>query len=67
MAVKKTRASAPDVEALARAAGLDKAYKQFPDDIAAAVQGAAHARSALHAQENVAAEPWPPMRVRVSS
>lgn len=64
MAARKIRAAAPDVEALVRAAGLDKAYKQFPGDVAAAVQGAAGARDTLHSQENVAAEPWPPMRVR---
>jgi hypothetical protein len=67
MAVKKARGVAPDIDALARAAGLDKAFTQFPGDVAAAVQSAAQARSALHAQENVAAEPWPPMRVRISS
>jgi len=67
MAVRKVRGPAPDVTALAHAAGLDKALTQFPEDVAAAVQSAALARSVLHAQANVAAEPWPPMRVRTSS
>jgi hypothetical protein len=67
MAVKKAHRLAPDLSAIAHAAGLGKAVKQFPDDVAAAVQSAAQARSALHAQENIAAEPWPPMRVRIST
>ena len=64
MAVKKTSAPAPDVNALARAAGLANAAKQFPPDIALAAQAAASARSAAGALDLVAAEPWPPMRVR---
>jgi hypothetical protein len=64
MAVSKTGAAAPDVNALARAAGLAQAVKQFPQDIAAAAQAAASARSAAGALDQVAAEPWPPMRVR---
>jgi hypothetical protein len=67
MVAKKTGAPAADAFALARAAGLHKAVKQFPDDIVAAAHGAVSAREALGAQENVAAEPWPPMRVRSSS
>jgi hypothetical protein len=56
--------SGPDVFARAREAGLDRALKEFPEDVAIAMQTAAQARSALSAHENVAAEPWPPMRVR---
>jgi hypothetical protein len=64
MAVKKTSAFAPDVDTLARAAGLDKALKQFPEDVALAAQSAASARSAAGELDQVAAEPWPPMQVR---
>jgi hypothetical protein len=64
MAKNKPSEPALDVNALARAAGLGKAVKQFPEDVAAAARSAAQARSALGAQENAAAEPWPPMRVR---
>jgi hypothetical protein len=46
MAVRKTSAFAPDVDTLARAAGLDKALNQFPEDVALAAQSAASARSA---------------------
>jgi len=64
MAVRKTSAFAPDVDTLARAAGLDKALKQFPEDVALAAQSAASARSAAGEFDQVAAEPWPPMQVR---
>ena len=63
MAAKKS-APALDAQSLARAAGLDKAAKQFPDEIEAAVQAAANARSAMPALDDVVAEPWPPMRMR---
>ena len=64
MAVKKTTASLPDANALARAAGLDKAVRQFPQDVAIAAQSAASTRNAAGALDQFAAEPWPPMRVR---
>jgi len=64
MAVRKASAFAPDVDTLARAAGLDKALKQFPEDVALAAQSAASARSAAGELDQVAAEPWPPMQVR---
>jgi len=64
MAVRKTSAFAPDVDTLARAAGLDKALNQFPEDVALAAQSAASARSAAGELNLVAAEPWPPMQVR---
>jgi hypothetical protein len=67
MSGKNARTPAPDANALARAAGLHKAVKQFPDDVAAAAHGAASAREALGVMDNVAAEPWPPMRVRSTS
>lgn len=53
-----------DVFAMARAAGLDTAVKQFPQDVAAAARSAAADRDELPALDNFAAEPWPPMRIR---
>ena len=53
-----------DVFAMARAAGLDTAVKQFPQDVAAAAQYALEDRAELAALDNFAAEPWPPMRIR---
>jgi len=64
VAVRKTKASLPDANALARAAGLDKAVRQFPEDVAIAAQSAASARGAAGALDQFAAEPWPPMQVR---
>jgi hypothetical protein len=50
------------VAALAKAAGLDKALAEFPDDIkAAAAQALGHAEAVKY-PTNPAAEPWPPMR-----
>jgi hypothetical protein len=63
MTAKKTEPKS-DVQTLARAAGLDKALKQFSEDVAFAVLSAASARSAAGELNLVAAEPWPPMRVR---
>ena len=52
----------PTVVALAKAAGLDKALSNFPDDIeAAAAQALGHAEAVTY-PSNPAAEPWPPMR-----
>lgn len=56
-----------DVLALARKIGLEKAVHEFPDDVIAAAQAAAHTRSALPATPNPADEPWPPMRMRTPS
>ena len=64
MAAKKISESKLDVLALARAAGLDKAVKQFPDDVVTAAHAAATARNAMPVLDDVAAEPWPPMRMR---
>ncbi|MGC8477736.1 MAG: hypothetical protein ACP5NP_15410 [Acetobacteraceae bacterium] len=49
--------------ALARAAGLEKALAQFPDDVAAAAEQALATASAFTHPVSPAAEPWPPMRV----
>ena len=64
MAAKKPPESKLDALMLARAAGLDKAVKQFPEDVVTAAHAAANARNAMPALDDVAAEPWPPMRMR---
>ncbi len=48
--------------ALARAAGLDKAVEQFPDDVLAAAQQALGNAGAIRVPTDPADEPWPPMR-----
>ena len=48
--------------ALAKAAGLDKALAQFPEDVAAAAAQASRMAAAIKAPSDPAAEPWPPMR-----
>ena len=51
-----------DILAFARAAGLDIALRDFPEDVNVAAQAAAQARAAFALPEDPAAEPWPPMR-----
>ena len=63
----KAKESEIDALALARNVGLEKAVQQFPDDVIAAAQAAAHTRNALPATNDPAAEPWPPMRTRTTS
>jgi hypothetical protein len=53
----------PIVEALARAAGLQKALAEFPDDVAAAAAQALDNAGAVQIPSDPADEPWPPMRV----
>jgi hypothetical protein len=48
---------------LARAAGLDKALTEFPEDVALAAQQALGNQGAIEYPADPAAEPWPPMRV----
>jgi len=48
--------------ALARAAGLDKALAQFPDDVRAAYEQARRTGGAVGSPDNPVAEPWPPMQ-----
>ncbi len=55
----------PVVIALARAAGLDKALADFPDDVNAAAQQALANAGAVLVPPDPAAEPWPPMRAAV--
>jgi len=51
------------VAALARAAGLDKALAEFPEDVAAAAAQAWNNAGVIQVPHDPAAEPWPPMRV----
>jgi hypothetical protein len=52
----------PIVVALAKAAGLEKALAEFPDDVAAAAAQAMNNAGAVRYPTDPAAEPWPPMR-----
>jgi hypothetical protein len=63
----KAKESQLDALALARNVGLEKAVDEFRDDVIAAAQAAANTRNALPANNNPAAEPWPPMRMRTTS
>ena len=47
---------------LAHMAGLDRAWHQFPDDVAAAAEQALGNKDGISYPEDPAAEPWPPMR-----
>lgn len=64
MAEQKQTLAASDAFAVARAAGLDKAVTQFPEDVADAAQAAARARATCPKLDDITAEPWPPMRIR---
>jgi len=50
------------VIALAKAAGLEKALTDYPDDVAAAAAQAAETGGAIRVPTDPAIEPWPPMR-----
>lgn len=50
---------------LARAAGLEKAARLFPDDVIAAASLARTSAAGFTAPSDPAAEPWPPMSMRV--
>ena len=52
----------PTVIALAKAAGLQKALEDFPDDVQAAAAQAMNNAGAVQVPSDPAAEPWPPMR-----
>lgn len=54
------------VVALARAAGLEKALAEFPEDVAAAAAQALNNAGAIRVPEDPAAEPWPPMRAGIA-
>jgi thiamine pyrophosphate-dependent acetolactate synthase large subunit-like protein len=53
------------IAALARAAGLDKALAEFPDDVAAAAPQALDNARVIQVPTDPAIEPWPPMRAGV--
>jgi thiamine pyrophosphate-dependent acetolactate synthase large subunit-like protein len=48
--------------ALAKAAGLEKALADFPEDVAAAAAQALDNAGAVQVPTDPTAEPWPPMR-----
>ena len=66
MPPREATASVTDVLARARAAGLDRAAADFPDDVAAAADAAAQAQSACAGGAQPTDEPWPPMRAKVT-
>jgi hypothetical protein len=56
-----------EILAIARAAGLGKAVRDYREDVIAAALAAAHARSGFDEPRDPAAEPWPPMRPKPGS
>ena len=48
--------------ALAKAAGLEKALADYPDDVAAAAAQALETARSIRVPTDPAVEPWPPMR-----
>jgi hypothetical protein len=50
------------VELLARRAGLEKALKEFPEDVVAAAEQASGSVTKMKTPSDPRAEPWPPMR-----
>ena len=50
------------IELLARQARLEKALKEFPEDVAAAAAQASGWVAKLKAPADPRAEPWPPMK-----
>lgn len=52
----------PVIEALAKAADLQKALADYPDDVEAAARQAMGNAGAVQVPTDPAAEPWPPMR-----
>jgi hypothetical protein len=52
----------PIIVALARAAGLDKALADHPDDVIAAARQALDNANGVKIPARPAVEPWPPMR-----
>ena len=51
---------------MARAAGLEKAAREFPDDVIIAAEAAMKARTGFQPPDINTAEPWPPMRTKVT-
>jgi hypothetical protein len=50
------------VAILARAAGLEKALAEFPDDVTAAAEQSLGNTGIIRYPTDPAAEPWPPMK-----
>jgi hypothetical protein len=50
------------VAILARAAGLEKALAEFPDDVTAAAEQSLGNTGMVRYPTDPAAEPWPPMK-----
>jgi hypothetical protein len=50
------------IAALAKAAGLERALTEFPEDVAAAAAQALAMTKAVRYPAEPGAEPWPPMR-----
>ncbi len=55
------------IASLARAAGLDKALAEFPDDVEAAARQALANADAISVPADPAVEPWPPMQSRLGA
>ncbi len=55
----------PIIVALAKAAGLDKALAEFPDDVQAAAEQALNNAHGVQVPTDPAAEPWPPMQAGI--
>jgi hypothetical protein len=55
------------IATLARAARLEKALDEFPDDVEAAAAQAFNVAGAIQCPRDPAAEPWPPMRAGSAS
>ena len=53
------------VAILARAAGLEKALAEFPEDVAAAAEQALGSAGIIQYPTDPAAEPWPPMKAGI--
>jgi hypothetical protein len=51
-----------EIVAMVHAAGLEKALRDFPDDIVAAAGAAEKARGDFSPPADGTSEPWPPMR-----
>lgn len=51
------------VAVLAKAAGLEKALAEFPEDVAIAAAQALNNSGGMQVPEDPTVEPWPPMRV----
>jgi len=55
----------PVIAALVKAAGLEKALAEFPEDVKAAAEQALNNAHGVKIPTDPAAEPWPPMRAGI--